>query len=118
MEKVFQYIDDHADTYIDWLIEACNQPSVSAQNRGMLEMKELVKRFLKNINVEVEELTTDGYPIIYGELGKSHGKTLTFYNHYDVQPEDPIDQWQSDPFKASIREGKIFARGLQIIKET
>ncbi|KYD10026.1 hypothetical protein B4102_2439 [Heyndrickxia sporothermodurans] len=112
MEKVFQYIDDHADMYIDWLIEACNQPSVSAQNRGMLEMKELVKRFLKNINVEVEELTTDGYPIIYGELGKSHGKTLTFYNHYDVQPEDPIDQWQSDPFKASIREGKIFARGV------
>lgn len=112
MKKVFQYIDDHADMYIDWLIKACNQPSVSAQNRGMFEMKELVKRFLKNINVEVEELTTDGYPIIYGELGKSHDKTLTFYNHYDVQPEDPIDQWKSDPFEASIREGKIFARGV------
>ncbi|MCM3240382.1 M20/M25/M40 family metallo-hydrolase [Heyndrickxia oleronia] len=111
MEKVFQYIEDHADMYLDWLIEACNQPSVSAQNRGMIEMKELVKRFLNMINVEVEEITTDGYPIIYGELGEGHDKTLTFYNHYDVQPEDPIDHWKSPPFEASIREGKIFARG-------
>ncbi len=77
MEKVFQYIEDHADMYLDWLIEACNQPSVSAQNRGMIEMKELVKRFLNMINVEVEEITTDGYPIIYGELGEGHDKTLT-----------------------------------------
>lgn len=112
MKEVFQYIEDHAEMYIDWLLEACSQPSVSAQNRGMVEMKELVKIFLGEIGAEVEEIKTDGYPIIYGELGKGKEKCLTFYNHYDVQPEDPIDQWLSDPFKAEIRDGKIFARGV------
>ncbi|SDM66450.1 Acetylornithine deacetylase/Succinyl-diaminopimelate desuccinylase [Fictibacillus solisalsi] len=111
MQKVFQYIEDHADMYIDWLIEACNQPSVSAQNRGMTDMKEVLKKFLGNIGADVEELATKGYPIIYGELGQGKAKTLTFYNHYDVQPEDPLDQWLSEPFKAEIRDGRIFARG-------
>jgi acetylornithine deacetylase/succinyl-diaminopimelate desuccinylase-like protein len=111
MQEVYQYIEDHADLYTNWLIEACNQPSVSAQNRGMAEMKELVKSFLGKIGAEVEELPTSRYPIIYGELGQGKPKTLTFYNHYDVQPEDPIGPWLSDPFKAEIRDGKLFARG-------
>lgn len=68
MEKVFQYIERNSKEYIDWLIKACNQPSVSAQNRGMFEMKELVKKFLSEIGAEVIEIETDGYPIIYGEM--------------------------------------------------
>ncbi|MFT4416973.1 M20 family metallopeptidase [Fredinandcohnia humi] len=112
MDKVFEYIDKNKDMYMEWLVEACNQPSVSAQNRGMLEMKDLVKAFLGKIGAEVEEIPTSGYPIIYGELGKRKDKTLTFYNHYDVQPEDPINQWLSDPYKTDIRDGKIFARGV------
>jgi acetylornithine deacetylase/succinyl-diaminopimelate desuccinylase-like protein len=112
MEKVYQYIEDHTEQYISWLIEACNQPSVSAQNRGMVEMKEIVKKFLTTISAEVEEIQTSGYPIIYGHLDNGKEQTLTFYNHYDVQPEDPINQWMSEPFKADIRNGKIFARGV------
>ncbi|WP_066295425.1 M20 family metallopeptidase [Bacillus sp. FJAT-29937] len=112
MEKVYQYIEGNAEEYINWLIESCNQPSVSAQDRGMVKMKELVKSFLKKIDVEIEEIETAGYPIIYGELDTGKEKTLTFYNHYDVQPEDPIDQWVSNPFETSIRDGKIFARGV------
>lgn len=112
MEKVFRYIEENAQQYTDWLIEACNQPSVSAQNRGMSEMKDLVISFLNKINAEVEEIDTNGYPIIYGEINSGKEKTLTFYNHYDVQPEDPIEEWLSNPFKAEIREGKIFARGV------
>ncbi|WP_019153173.1 M20/M25/M40 family metallo-hydrolase [Robertmurraya massiliosenegalensis] len=112
MEKVFRCIEENAQQYTDWLIEACNQPSVSAQNRGMSEMKDLVISFLNKINAEVEEIDTNGYPIIYGEINSGKEKTLTFYNHYDVQPEDPIEEWLSNPFKAEIREGKIFARGV------
>ncbi len=112
MEKVFQYIEANADLYIEWLIEACNQPSVSAQNRGMSEMKEIVKSFLQKIDAKVEEIETEGFPIIYGQLEGGSEKTLTFYNHYDVQPEDPVEKWHSDPFKADIRNGQIFARGV------
>lgn len=111
MEKVFQYIERNSKEYIDWLIKACNQPSVSAQNRGMFEMKELVKNFLAEIGAEVIEIETDGYPIIYGEMNANKARTITFYNHYDVQPEDPIGEWISDPFQTTIRDGKIFARG-------
>lgn len=112
MEKVYQYIEENSEMYVNWLIEACNQPSVSAQNRGMIEMKDLVKSFLEKINARVEEIETEGYPIIYAELGEGKGRTLTFYNHYDVQPEDPVEQWLSDPFKAEIRDDQIFARGV------
>jgi len=112
MDQVFKYIDDHKELYLDWLIEACNQPSVSAQNRGMVEMKELVKRFLTKIGADVEEIPTERYPIIYGEMNNGKEKTLTFYNHYDVQPEDPIEEWHSNPFNVDIRDGKIYARGV------
>ncbi|UII55664.1 M20/M25/M40 family metallo-hydrolase [Cytobacillus spongiae] len=112
MEKVFQYIDENSEQYLNWLIEACNQPSVSAQNRGMIEMKELVKSFLSKVSAEIEEIETERYPIIYGEINNGKEKTLTFYNHYDVQPDDPIEEWLSEPFKVEIREGKIFARGV------
>lgn len=111
MEDVFQYIEDHSDMYLNWLVEACNQPSVSAQNRGMIEMKNLVKHFLDELGAEVEEIETDGYPIIYGEINTGKNKTLTFYNHYDVQPEDPLDEWNSNPFESVIRDGRLFARG-------
>ncbi|WHY59693.1 M20 family metallopeptidase [Cytobacillus firmus] len=112
MNKVYQFIEENSDMYIDWLIEACNQPSVSAQSRGMLEMKELVKAFLQRVDASIEEIETDGFPIIYAHLDSEKEKTLTFYNHYDVQPEDPVEQWLSDPFKADIRNGQIFARGV------
>ncbi|WP_241236358.1 oligopeptide/dipeptide ABC transporter ATP-binding protein [Brevibacillus marinus] len=77
MKNVFQFIDEHAGMYLDWLAEACNQPSVSAQNRGMAEMKELVKQYLEKIGAQVEEIPTNGYPIIYGELGTGKAKTLS-----------------------------------------
>lgn len=112
MNKVYQYIDSNSEQYLEWLIEACNQPSVSAQNYGMVDMKELVKVFLKKIGAKVEEIKTSGYPIIYGELASDKDKTLTFYNHYDVQPADPIEEWLTDPFKATIEDEKVFARGV------
>src|SRR5699024_489373 len=111
MEDVFQYIEGHSGMYLDWLIKACNQPSVSAQDRGMIEMKVLVKQFLEELGADVEEIETEGYPIIYGEMNAGKTKTLTFYNHYDVQPEDPLDEWVSGPFESTIREGRLFARG-------
>src|SRR5690625_4911170 len=112
MDKVYQYIDESKEQYIEWLIKAVNQPSVSASNQGMVEMKELVKYFLNKINANIEEIETDGYPIIFGEINNGKERTLSFYNHYDVQPVDPIEEWLSDPFKVDIRDGKLFGRGI------
>src|SRR5690625_4449313 len=111
MEKVYQYIEENKDKYIDWLLKACEQPSVSTLNIGMKEMAKMVEEFLKVTKAQIECIETDGYPIVYGEIKGDNEKTLSFYNHYDVQPEDPVDEWNSDPFTPTIRDGRLFARG-------
>lgn len=73
---------------------------------------------MKNISATVETIHTPGNPIVYGELQSNKGKTLSFYNHYDVQPEDPIELWESLPFSPEIIDGKLFARGVADNKGT
>lgn len=118
MEKLYQYIDDNKDMYLNWLIEICKMPSVAAQNRGIDETVTLVKKHLENLNADVQVIETDGNPIVFGELKSKSDKTLSMYNHYDVQPEDPIELWESPPFSPEIREGKLFARGVSDNKGT
>ncbi|WP_307396330.1 M20/M25/M40 family metallo-hydrolase [Bacillus horti] len=110
---MYQYIEENKDMYIKWLQELCRQPSVAAQNRGMKETADMVQKMIsEHTHAKVELLETSGYPVVYGEINTGKEKTLSFYNHYDVQPEDPLDLWNSDPFGAEIRDGKIYARGV------
>lgn len=111
MKKVYSYIESHQDEYIKLLKDFCNQPSVSAENIGMEEMAALVKKTLVSLGAEIEQIETSGYPIIYGEINQGKERVLTFYNHYDVQPVDPLDQWKTDPFESTIIDGRFFARG-------
>lgn len=93
-------------------MELCQQPSVSTQNRGIQQTANLVEKLLKSIGANTEQLPTRGNPVVYGEINQNKERTLSFYNHYDVQPEDPVQLWESDPFAAEIREGRIYARGV------
>jgi len=111
MEKVYQYIDEHQEEYIELLKSFCNQPSISSQNVGMREMADLVKETLESLDADVEEIKTSGYPIIYGEINQNKNRTILFYNHYDVQPVEPLEEWNTEPFKATIKDGKLYARG-------
>jgi len=112
-EEIFEHIEKNRDKYIKWLTDICSIPSVAAQNRGMKESVDFISKLFKDeLDCEVEVVETSGYPILYCEIGGEHEKTLSFYNHYDVQPENPIELWDSDPFKPEIRDGKIFARGV------
>ncbi|MDQ3397088.1 MAG: M20/M25/M40 family metallo-hydrolase [Deinococcota bacterium] len=111
LESVYRVIEDNQEMYLAWLQELCRQPSVAAQNRGMQETARLVEHFLAATGAKVERLATPGYPVVYGELDCKKPKTLSFYNHYDVQPEDPLELWESSPFAADIRGGRLFARG-------
>jgi acetylornithine deacetylase/succinyl-diaminopimelate desuccinylase-like protein len=112
MEKIFQYIDDHRDEYLDMLKRFCAQPSISATHTGIDEMVSMAGEVLRCIKVEPELIPTEGNPILYGELKGTGKRTLGFYNHYDVQPPEPLEEWKSDPFKPEIRDGKIYARGV------
>lgn len=111
MQDLFQYIDEHKDSYIKWLEEICRQPSVAAQNRGMEETAQMVETYIKQVGGQAKRIETAGYPVVYGQFDGQKSKTLSFYNHYDVQPEDPVELWESPPFEPDIRDGKLFARG-------
>lgn len=112
MEDVFRYIDEHKEEYIKWLQELCRQPSVAAQNRGMEETAKMVESYITRIGGEAKQIETSGYPIVFGNFNSQKSKTLSFYNHYDVQPEDPVELWDYPPFGAEIHDGKIYARGV------
>ncbi|ANU09865.1 peptidase M20 [Planococcus antarcticus DSM 14505] len=111
--KIDEFIEENRETYIKWLTEFCKIPSVAAQNRGMEDaVSYLDGLFAEAFSIIPEKVPTAGFPVVYAELEGTSDKILSFYNHYDVQPEDPIELWESPPFEPDIRDGKIFARGV------
>jgi acetylornithine deacetylase/succinyl-diaminopimelate desuccinylase-like protein len=113
MEQVFRHIEEHQQEAIDDLIRLCSLPSVSAEGRAIEETAELVSEMLGGLGFRSQILPkAGGHPVVYGELaGTSRERTLLFYNHYDVQPAEPLDLWSSPPFEPAVREGKLYARG-------
>ena len=113
MDKVNAYIDDHSERRIALLERLCRQPSISAHGVGLEEMAELTAEAMREYGVNAELLPVDGGPpLVYAEVAGRSPRTLLFYNHYDVQPVDPLDEWTSPPFEPTRREGKLFARGV------
>lgn len=113
MEKIHAYIEEHRDMYLKWLTDFCAIPSVAAQNRGMKEsVSYLEELFNEHLSVTPELIETNGYPVVYSHLEGGGNSTLSFYNHYDVQPEDPIELWDTPPFEPTIVDDKIVARGI------
>ncbi len=122
MDNIKTYINQHKDRFINELIELLKIPSISADSafsKDVISTSKAVKIALENAGcTHVEICETPGYPIVYGEkmIDKSL-PTILVYGHYDVQPADPIELWDSPPFEPIIKktdihpEGAIFARG-------
>ncbi|MCB0399747.1 MAG: dipeptidase [Winogradskyella sp.] len=122
MQNINSYIKEHKQRFIDELIDLLKIPSISADSaykKDVLNTAEAVKSSLEKAGCEnVEICQTDGYPIVYGEkIIDKNLPTVLVYGHYDVQPPDPLDLWNSPPFEPVIQktdlhpEGAIFARG-------
>lgn len=114
IEPVLDYIDRNNDLFLGDLKRLIQQPSVAAKSEGMRECADLVATMMTEIGVKKELLELpDAFPIIYGEIhSKRNPKTtVLFYDHYDVQPAEPLELWESPPFEPEIREGKIYGRG-------
>src|SRR5215470_8120153 len=112
MAALDQYVEQHVQQSMQELARFCNQPSISSQGLGMHECAALVAELLRSRGIAAELMETGGYPVVVGEYGTGE-RTLLLYNHYDVQPPDPLDQWDSPPFAAVQRDGKFFARGAE-----
>ncbi|MCL4258570.1 MAG: M20/M25/M40 family metallo-hydrolase [Anaerolineales bacterium] len=108
-----QYVNDNLDASLDELAALCAVPSVAAQGMGIDEAVEVVQAMLAKRGFTTEVMQTGGAPVVYAERkGRDTGKTLLFYNHYDVQPAEPLELWDSPPFEATRRDGKMYARGV------
>jgi acetylornithine deacetylase/succinyl-diaminopimelate desuccinylase-like protein len=111
MERFYAYLDANRERFLDELKRYCAQPSVAAQGWGMTEMAALCKERLAARGFNVRVIPTKGFPVVYAELGEGP-RTLMIYDHYDVQPPEPLELWDSPAFEPTIRDGKLFARGV------
>lgn len=122
MKTAKEYIAEHKDRFISELFELLKIPSISADpayKKDIFKCSEAIKTALEKSGCDLVEICeTPGYPIVYGEkIIDPKLPTVLVYGHYDVQPPDPLDLWNSPPFEPVIKktkthpEGAIFARG-------
>lgn len=105
------FVQERADTYVGWLTEACSIPSLAERPEGLTEMAAWLEDKMSSLGLTVSRLELPGAPdTLLGE-GGSGKRTVLVYDHYDVQPVDPIDLWDTQPFEPEIRDGMMFARG-------
>jgi acetylornithine deacetylase/succinyl-diaminopimelate desuccinylase-like protein len=112
MDAVFAHIDQNRDAFVARLMAYVSQPSISAHGIGIGETADFLLETLQGLGMEAQLMPTAGWPLVLGKRMDAPGApTVLLYGHYDVQPPDPLELWESDPFEAEIRDGYIYARG-------
>lgn len=115
MNNILKYIDDNRDKFVQQLCDWLKIPSVSTDSAFRDEVRRAAQwlhdRF-EGMGLASEIIETVGHPIVYAETPPvPGGPVVLVYGHYDVQPPDPLDLWDSPPFEPAIRDGKVYARG-------
>mgnify|MGYP001103874982 CR=1 FL=1 len=107
-----QFLEDYLQHSLEELKALCAQPSVAAQDLGMAETAQMVADMLHKRGFEAQILETGGHPVVFAERAGTTDNTLLIYNHYDVQPAEPLELWTSPPFQPEERDGKLYGRGI------
>jgi acetylornithine deacetylase/succinyl-diaminopimelate desuccinylase-like protein len=113
LERVYAAIDAAQSEHVAQLQRLVRQPSISSQNIGVRECAQLLVTMLEQVGGRGRVMETLGLPVVFGEVpaGVPGAPTLVIYNHYDVQPPDPIEEWTHEPFGAEIVDGIMYGRG-------
>ena len=116
LDQVIDFVNANRDRYVEELKEYLAIPSISAlpdHAEDVARCAEWTAAALSRAGLEnVRQVETPGNPVVYGDWLHADGApTILFYGHYDVQPVDPVDLWESPPFEATVRQGEIYARG-------
>lgn len=113
LSDVFAYVDDQRDAFLARLIDYVRRPSISAHGIGMGEVATYLLELLSRLGLDAQIMPTAGWPMVLGRRSDAPGApTVLLYGHYDVQPPDPLDEWLSPPFEPTIRDGRLYARGV------
>jgi acetylornithine deacetylase/succinyl-diaminopimelate desuccinylase-like protein len=113
MATVERLLEGRKEFYLQQLFTLLKQKSISTTNVGVRECAELLKAIMQECGIQSRLIETEGHPVVYGEWIKPENTfTVLIYGHYDVQPPDPIEEWQSPPFEPTIRDGRIYCRGV------
>jgi acetylornithine deacetylase/succinyl-diaminopimelate desuccinylase-like protein len=110
--RIDAWLDAHLDESLAELAALVAHPSISAQGSGLAECAEHVRGLLAARGFEAEVLPTGGAPAVIAAQAGASPRTLLFYNHYDVQPPEPLELWHSPPFEATRRDGHVYGRGI------
>lgn len=116
LDELDQYFKTNRETHLTQLNEFLRIPSISALSEHKKDMQSAAEWLVESLtkagleNVSIDE--TDGHPVVYGDwLHAEDQPTILVYGHYDVQPVDPLNLWETPPFEPTIRDNKLFARG-------
>lgn len=106
-----RYIDSHQDEFIESLARLCAVPSVSADKGAAVACAQVVAQMLEERGYQAEIISTEGNPVVFGEARGSGDPTLLLYLHYDVQPAEQLELWNSPPFELTRMDGNLYGRG-------
>lgn len=121
LDQSLQFVRDSHDRYLAELKEFAAIPSISTLPENKPDMQRAAEWIVKQLTgmgfTGVQIMPTAGHPVVYGEwLGAPGKPTVLVYGHYDVQPVDPLNEWVSPPFEATVRGDNIYARGISDMK--
>ncbi|MFP4457320.1 MAG: M20/M25/M40 family metallo-hydrolase [Clostridia bacterium] len=112
LSNVYKYLDETKDKSIELLFDVIRQKSISATGEGVNQCADKIVKMMNGLGIRAKKFKTQGLPVVYGEITSNpDALTVLIYGHYDVQPPEPLDEWLSDPFEPTVRDGKIYARG-------
>jgi acetylornithine deacetylase/succinyl-diaminopimelate desuccinylase-like protein len=113
MREVYDHIEANIEPALDNLIEYCRLPTVSALGQSIEETARYTRDLLERegFSARIIEKQAGGYPVVFGEHAGTSPRTLMLYNHYDVQPADPLNEWTAQPFEPERRGHRLYGRG-------
>ena len=116
LSRLQKWFSSHKEEIYSELFTFLRFPSISTNpeySKSVRECADWLLKWIQNLGMEGELIETPFHPVIYAEHIKAGASapTLLIYGHYDVQPVDPIEEWDSDPFQPKVKDGKVFARG-------
>jgi acetylornithine deacetylase/succinyl-diaminopimelate desuccinylase-like protein len=113
LDTIWGAADQRAVHHVEQLQRVVRQPSISSQNIGVRECAELLVAMMRELGIDARVMETAGLPVVFGEIRSTlpGAPTLVIYNHYDVQPPEPLDEWEHAPFGAEIVDGVMYGRG-------